>query len=73
MRAPTPATLRITGSRQSKEETPVMRSRAFQLAVVEAKSAPDVVTGMCLLLYFMLLSLLKLIVVMFMIRDVPSQ
>ena len=46
VKAPAPATLRITDGRQGKAEAPVVRSRAFQLTAEEARAAPDVVTGM---------------------------
>ena len=44
--APAPATLRITDGRQGRVETPVAKSRAFQLTAEEARATPDVVTGM---------------------------
>ena len=46
VKAPAPATLRITDGRQAKAEAPVVRRRAFQLTTEEARAAPDVVTGM---------------------------
>ncbi|KAL7606841.1 hypothetical protein Lser_V15G20546 [Lactuca serriola] len=41
--APTPATLRITDSCLDKAETPVVKSRAFQLTTDEARTTPNVV------------------------------
>ena len=57
VKAPAPATLRITDGRQGKAEAPVVRSRAFQLTTEEARAAPDVVTGMILSLYFIFMML----------------
>ena len=46
VKAPAPATLRITDGRQGKAEAPVVRIRVFELTTEEARAAPDVVTGM---------------------------
>ena len=54
VKAPAPATLRITDGRQGKAEAPVVRSQAFQLTTEEARVAPDVVTGMVLFPLFYL-------------------
>ncbi|XP_023747608.1 uncharacterized protein LOC111895775 [Lactuca sativa] len=45
MVAPAPTTLRITNGHQGKAEAPVVKSRAFQLTIDEARAAPNVVTG----------------------------
>lgn len=45
-RAPTPTTLRITDGREGKTEALMVKIRAFQLTVEEARAAPYVVTGM---------------------------
>ena len=57
VKAPAPATLRITDGRQGKAEAPVVRSRAFQLTTEEARAAPDVVTGMIPSLYLIFMML----------------
>ena len=46
MSAPVPTTLRIADGRQGGVETPVAKSRAFQMTTEEARATPDVVTGM---------------------------
>ena len=43
---PTPTTLRIIDGRQGKAEARVVKSRAFQMTIDEARATPDVVTGM---------------------------
>ena len=58
VKAPAPATLRITDGRQGKAEAPVVRSQAFQLTTEEARVEPDVVTGMILSLYFIFFMML---------------
>ena len=40
-----PATLRITDDHQGRGEAPVVKSRAFQMTVEEARATPDVVRG----------------------------
>lgn len=44
-----PATLRITDGRPVKADAPTAKSRAFQLPTKEARAAPNVVAGTCLL------------------------
>ena len=60
VKEPAPVTLHITDGRQGKADAPMVRSRAFQLSVEEARATPDVVTGLflCLNSYFMLISIL---------------
>ena len=48
--APALATLRITNGRQGRVDVPAAKSMAFQLMEKKARAAPDVVTGMYLLL-----------------------
>lgn len=70
--APTPATLKITDSRQGKAEVPVGKSSAFQRTFEEARVAPDVITGMFSYLipyYFLFLLMFYLI----MYREFLSQ
>lgn len=52
MRAPASATLRITDGHKGKTKTLVVRSRAFQLTVEEARATPYVVISMYLSLIF---------------------
>lgn len=53
-RAPNLATLRITDGQEGKVEVHVVKGITFQLTVEEARAALDVVTGMCLIMYFLL-------------------
>ena len=58
MAAPTPMISRITDGHQGKAESPVVRSRTFQLTFEEARALPDVVMSM----YLLLISLFILII-----------
>lgn len=70
VRAPTPATLRITDGRHGKKNALVVNNRAFLLTIEEARATPDVVTGMYSYL-FIVVSLFTLIFVHDVIRVVP--
>lgn len=69
---PVPATLRITDGHKGKATTPVVKSMAFQLTVVQTRTTPDVVIGM-FSIYYSLSLLFMLIFHVMMFRDVLSE
>ena len=69
---PAPATLRITDGRQGQAEAPMVKSKAFQLIVEEARAALDVGTSMYLLLISLFIFIVAYVYV-FHYRIIPCE
>ena len=77
---PTPATLRVTNSREGREEALVVRSRGFQSLAEETRVPTNVVAGMFyfhyssrLIIFFLLIMCLYVYDVMFSLVKSPPK